>query len=64
MSNETQVGILGALWQYKWMSAAIVAVTVLLSIGAALLVAPQASATATPRPALRTNARSGRSSPI
>ena len=35
--DSGQIGILGALWQYKWMSAAIVVVTVLLSLGAALL---------------------------
>lgn len=45
--DSSQIGILGALWQYKWMSAAIVIVTVLLSLGAALLVAPRAQATAT-----------------
>ncbi|MGZ4690890.1 MAG: hypothetical protein ACXVJW_16835 [Acidimicrobiia bacterium] len=47
MTDEPQVGILGALWQYKWMSATIVLVTVLLSLGAALLVAPRSQATAT-----------------
>jgi capsular polysaccharide biosynthesis protein len=45
--DSAQIGILGALWRYKWMSAAIVIVTVLLSLGAALLVAPRAQATAT-----------------
>ena len=47
MTNESQIGIVGALLRYKWMSAGIVLVTVALSLGAALLVAPRAQATAT-----------------
>ncbi len=45
--DESQVGVVAAVWRYKWSSAAIVIAAVLLSIGAALLVAPEAKATAT-----------------
>ena len=45
--DESQVGVVAAVWRYKWSSAAIVIAAVLLSIGAALVVAPEAQATAT-----------------
>jgi polysaccharide biosynthesis transport protein len=47
MSDESSVGVLEAMWRYRWMSAVIVIAMVGLSVGAALLVAPRAQAKAT-----------------
>ena len=47
MSEESSVGVLEAMWRYRLMTVIIIVVMVALSIGAALLVAPRASASAT-----------------
>jgi polysaccharide biosynthesis transport protein len=47
VTNESGTGILEAMWRFRWMSAAIIVVMVLVSVGAGLLVAPRAAASAT-----------------
>jgi capsular polysaccharide biosynthesis protein len=47
MSEESSIGVLEAMWRYRLMTVIIIVVMVTLSVGAALLVAPRAKASAT-----------------